>query len=352
MEAYMVIGGQWGSEGKGLFAGFIAKQKHPDGVVCQFGPNAGHTWLENRVPIVFKSLPVASIRPDVKAIYLGPGSVINPEILEKELDLLKEYLKGKDIFVHEAAAILTPEDTTAEMESRITTHIASTRQGTAEAMIRKIRRGQDKLPAYAALKHLPVTVLPHVVYINTINSHRVLQVEGSQGMDLSINGGFYPFTTSRDCTPAQVMADCGLHPWDLSSIYVCLRTFPIRVGNIKDGEGNMIGYSGPHYPDQREMTWDMVGQAQEFTTVTKRVRRVFSFSDLQTKKMLQEIRPNGVFLNFCNYLHKDQVEPLVKDINRMAGRHIVRWTGWGPNDTDICVEGGIYNPITPPVYGE
>lgn len=351
MNTYMVIGGQWGSEGKGLFAGFIAREKNPDAVVCQFGPNAGHTWVEDGTPIVFKSLPVASIAPSVENIFLGPGSVINPAILEKELKDLSVFLEGKAIFVHEAAAILMPGDAEAEMTDRATTHIASTRQGTSEAMIRKIRRGSDRLPAHQALRHLPVLVASHNTYMNEMYNSRLVQIEGSQGMDLSINLGFYPFTTSRDCTPAQVLADCGIHPNDLGPIYVCLRTYPIRVGNIKDGEGNMIGYSGPCYLDQSELTWGQLGREEEYTTVTKRVRRVFTFSRAQTYKMIKEIRPASVFLNFCNYLRdNEEIESLIKVINDIAERPIVRWTGHGPNDTDI-----ITHPLTrlsPPIYGE
>ena len=351
MNSYMVIGGQWGSEGKGLFAGFIANQRQPDTVVCQFGPNAGHTWLENGKPIVFKSLPVASIRPSVKTILLGPGSVINPDILEKELRELAPLLAGKTVYVHGAAAILMPGDAAYEMGEKGTTKIASTRQGTSEAMVRKIRRSHSELPAHEMLKHLPCVVVSHSVYMRILDRSNLVQIEGSQGMDLSINGGFYPYVTSRDCTPAQVLADCGIHPSDLGMIYACIRTFPIRVGNITDEEGNMIGYSGPYYQDQKEMTWEEVGVKKELTTVTGRVRRVFSFSNIQTLKMIREVRPSLVFLNFCNYLTGEQADILAERINGIAGRPIVKWLGWGPNESDI-VTLNINTAPVPPDYRE
>lgn len=350
MIAYMIIGGQWGSEGKGLFAGYMAMQRQPDAVVCQFGPNAGHTWLQGDKPIVFKSLPVASIAPSVKRIFLGPGSVINPGILEKELKDLGPLLHGKQIFVHEAAAILQPGDAEAEMGDGGVSHIASTRQGTMEAMIRKMRR-QDYYPAREWLKHLQVEVVHHEFYRQIMEESDTLQIEGSQGMDLSINSGhYYPYTTSRDCTPAQVLADCAVHPRDMGAVYACIRTYPIRVGNIIGGNGVVIGTSGPCYSDQNELAWNEIGQKEELTTVTKRVRRVFSFSLLQIKKLLVEVRPMGLFLNFCNYLPPEQVTRMRRDIDSLANRMMVRWTGYGPKHTDIQT----HNPsvIQPPRFQE
>ena len=333
MTSYMILGGQWGSEGKGLFAGYMAMQRKPDAVVSQFGPNAGHTWIEGDQPIVFKALPVGSVAKSVKDIYLGPGSVINPETLAKELNSLGPLLDGKRVWVHEAAAIVRPEDVEAEMGT--VTHIASTRQGTSEAMIRKIRRG-GKYPAHEALRDLQVTVVPHNMYRALIRRSECLQIEGSQGIDLSINSGYlYPYTTSRDCTPSQVLADCGLHPMDLCAIIACIRTYPIRVGNIVGGNGLTIGTSGPCYTDQSETSWKELGLTDEHTTVTKRVRRVFTFSSLQTINLLNEVKPTAIFLNFCNYMPEDKWRELMGWINTLASRPVVRWTGHGPKHTDI-----------------
>lgn len=350
MNSYMIVGGQWGSEGKGLFAGYMADVRQPDAVVSQFGPNAGHTWIEGDIPIVFKSLPVASIAKSVKRVFLGPGSVINPEILEKEIDNIEQLLGNKNIFVHEAAAIIMPGDMEAEEGENGVTHIASTRQGTAEAMIRKIRR-RGAYPASVALRYMPVTVVNHRLYWGLIHESKTLQIEGSQGMDLSINSGYvYPYTTSRDCTPSQVLADCGLHPHDIGQIYACIRTYPIRVGNIIDADGKTLGTSGPCYHDQKEITWGDIGVRQELTTVTKRVRRVFTFSFAQIQKLIDEVQPTGIFLNFANYLLSDGLLALKRDIDKMAGRSIVKWIGYGPKHTDIASFGP--EPIQPPEYKE
>jgi len=334
----MIVGGQWGSEGKGLFAGYIARRRNPDSVVCQFGPNAGHTWIEDNKPIVFKSLPVASIAPSIKNIFLGPGSVINPEILKKEVESLKKFLGDKNIFIHENVATIDEGDVREERGLGTgygTAHIASTMQGTSEAMIRKIRRLHTRVDIRRLFNYMPVAVVDHVTYKKYMSQSNEIQIEGAQGMDLSINVGHeYPYVTSRDCTPAQVLADCGMHPADLLRIYACIRTYPIRVGNVYNDDGTLRGTSGPYYLDQRELSWAEIGQPEEYTTVTKRVRRIFSFSMMQTRKLLGEVRPDGIFLNFGNYLPKEELDLLVNNINRLSD-NIVKWVGYGPKDIDI-----------------
>jgi adenylosuccinate synthase len=123
------------------------------------------------------------------------------------------------------------------------------------------------------------------------------------------------------------------------------RTYPIRVANRFDDKGKMIGWSGPHYPDQEEIRWEQIGVAPELTTVTKLPRRIFTFSEQQIR---EAVRANGnvqVFLNFCNYLQPapidflcrddaDHVWPIIQSINRIPGA-LVCWTGWGPKDSDI-----------------
>lgn len=350
MMSYMILGGQWGSEGKGLFAGYMARLYEPDTVVCQFGPNAGHTWIEGDTPIVFKALPVGSIAPSVETVLIGPGSVIDPEVLGKELNSLEPMLKNKDIYVHEAASIVIAADRREEADRL--PYIASTMQGTSEAMIRKIRRG-GKYIAHEALGHLPVVVLPHSDYRKIVKDSSCMQIEGAQGMDLSINTGWsYPYVTSRDCTPAQVLADCAIHPHDLFRIYACIRTYPIRVGNLYGPDGRMVGSSGPFYDDQEETTWESLGQKQELTTVTKRIRRVFTFSMLQFHKLLDEVRPDSVFLNFANYMMEEPLQELITAINKEAKYNIVRWAGYGPKSSDIRQFDAGGRTMKAPEYGE
>jgi adenylosuccinate synthase len=101
------------------------------------------------------------------------------------------------------------------------------------------------------------------------------------------------------------LSDAQVHPNYLGNVMLTIRTYPIRVGNIyKDDE--LIGYSGPFYPDSKELTWGEIKEPAEKTTVTNRVRRVASFSKLQYERALHYIKPTHVFLNFSNYLKDSQ----------------------------------------------
>lgn len=347
MRSYMILGGQFGSEGKGLLAYYLALERQPDTAICAYAPSAGHTaWVDGQ-PLVFKCLPVGSVAPSVQRIMIGPGAVVSPALLKKEMETFAPWLRNKPIIIHENVSVLRPEDAAAERAGLA--EIASTMQGGSEAMIRKIRR-REPSDTMAKLG-LMARVVGHQEWTDIMHQTvRHIQIEGCQGMDLGLNTGLsYPYVTSRDCGPAQVLADCALHPWDLGEAIVVIRTMPIRVGNLFR-DGVQIGTSGPCWPDQRELTWNEVGQREELTTVTKRVRRVFTFSWNQYAKMLRDLRPSSIMLNFANYLPPEEVEPMVKRMNDEAGRNVVRWTGHGPENKDVKRLGYPRNTIIPPEY--
>ena len=121
-------------------------------------------------------------------------------------------------------------------------------------------------------------------------------VEGTQGFGLSIlQGGHYPYATSRDTTAAGALSESGLSPRDVDCVALTLRAFPIRVG----------GNSGPL---PLETTWETitrdcgaVADLTELTTVTGRPRRVAEFHDEIVSRAIQANRPDLVFLNHVDY---------------------------------------------------
>jgi hypothetical protein len=121
----------------------------------------------------------------------------------------------------------------------------------------------------------------------------------------------------------QVLSDC-LIPLsavrsqlvDLS-IWGAARTFPIRVANRFNAEGQMIGWSGPCYPDQRELDWkEDLGMEPELTTVTKLPRRIFSFSMHQLLDSVRANDVNKIFMNFMNYLNKEDAVKFMANLKR------------------------------------
>jgi adenylosuccinate synthase len=303
----LIVDLQYGSCGKGLLAGWLAEHNNYDTIVIAWSPNAGHTYINrDGRKFVNTALPNGIVSKNLKKILIGPGSVVNGDQLLDEIARYVDLLDGVDIMIHESAAVVTQEHRDAEAQYAY--GIGSTMKGVGEAVISKIRRPRDKnVIARDAFVSTPLE--GHVVSAEEYNraldmSDRVL-IEGAQGFSLSINQGFYPFVTSRDCTTHQILSDCAI-PRRLVNeglrVFGACRTYPIRVANRYDKDGNMIGTSGPCYSDQREISWSELGMEPETTTVTKLPRRIFTWSDQQ---IADAIRMNGVdfvFLNFINYI--------------------------------------------------
>lgn len=344
-KAYMILDLQFGSTGKGLLAGYLAKFMRPDTLVTAWGPNAGHTYIdEGGREFIHCMLANGVVSPNLKTILMGPGSVIDLDRLYSEIKSCKDLLIGKRLVIHPQAVVVTAKHREMEMRN---VKIGSTMKGTGAAVIERIERDPDNNPT--ALNVIGYDWLDSIAQMGIgieISKHsydyalmeaNIIQIEGAQGYSLSIYNGFYPYTTSRDVTPAQVMADCAL-PWSLDpEIYGTLRTYPIRVANRFDEEGNMIGTSGPGYDDQKELKWEDLGMEPELTTVTQLPRRIFSFSIEQMAESLFRCGPTKLFLNFTNYMDNEEVSELIEDIHNISvhGNCRVEWIGTGPRHQDV-----------------
>lgn len=344
-EMHLIVDLQFGSCGKGLFAGYLAEHMKPDTAICAFGPNAGHTFIDGAGrKFVNIALPNGIVSPNLKRVLLGPGSVINPERLIMELNDYADLLPHVRVMIHQNAAVVTQAH--RDDEAAYGFKIGSTMKGAGAAVINKIRRDPGQLNvASVSLRGTPLEplVVSTQEYNNAVDSADRVLIEGAQGFSLSINQGMYPYTTSRDCTVTQVLSDCaipfGRGTWrNHMVVYGVCRTYPIRVANRFDADGKQIGTSGPHYHDQREITWAEVngGMEPELTTVTKLPRRVFTFSMEQVR---QAIRANGcdkIFLNFLNYMNKEDGRTLAVQIgNLVKPGPEVRYLGYGPTVNDI-----------------
>jgi adenylosuccinate synthase len=375
----MVVDLQFGSTGKGQIAGTVGRVWQPDTVVCANGPNAGHTykWWEEAPgytkelrKVIHTVTPVTSVLPSVRNILLGPGAVIDISKLHEEVQAGHPYFNDKQLIIHPNASIVTQDHRDREKNF---IGIGSTMKGTAEAVIEKMRR----LPGANIARHWASqleNLLAHAglrVYVDesaynaAIDSSRKLLVEGAQGSSLSMHSRFYPHTTSRDVSINQIWADCRLpavtnssfQDSDIQIIGVC-RTYPIRVANRVNEQGDIIGYSGSCYPDQKEITWDSIGREAELTTVTKLPRRLFTFSTQQILEAVRFNAPTSIALTFCDYLasHNEdhpeipegmvtfpvnvgaQISPCVMSyIRRLeaAATCNVDFVSFGPTDADI-----------------
>jgi adenylosuccinate synthase len=343
VEMHVIVDLQFGSCGKGLLAGHLAESVvKPDTLITAWAPNAGHTYINAAGDkFVNIALPNGIVSPNLKRILIGPGSVINPELLMSEMERYEPWLDGVEILIHEHAAVVMEKHRAHESEYAY--KIGSTMKGVGAAVIEKIARDPDSMiVARDVLRGTPLEglLVSTEHYNNAFDLSRRVLVEGAQGFSLGINNGFYPYTTSRECTVQQIMSDCAIPIWPARAgwrshvkVWGACRTFPIRVANrFKDGV--QVGWSGPNYWDQNEINWGDIGLEPELTTVTRLPRRVFTFSMEQIK---QAVRMNGcdaIFMNFANYLGRDAAYSLVSKIEH-AAQCKVEYIGWGPASTDI-----------------
>lgn len=388
----MVVDLQYGSTGKGQIAGTIGRKWEADTVVCANGPNAGHTYrwhhpdpIKGKPDMLRRTIntvmPVCSVLPTVRNILIGPGAVIDIHKLSAEIEMNADLLHDRRLIIHPNAAIVTQEHRDREKQL---VGIGSTMKGTAEAVIEKMRRPVGANIAKHWAVQLEQVLLRDLrlgwstrfeirvnedLYNAAVDSSEKLMVEGAQGASLSIHSRFYPHTTSRDVSINQIWADCRLPGitgswWRRQGneahveVIGVARTYPIRVANRFDADGNQIGYSGGMYPDQKEIQWSDIGREPELTTVTKLPRRLFTFS---TQQLLESVRynaPTAIALTFCDYLpshnerHPDIPEGMVpypvgpekivspcvyhmmKRIEAAAGCP-VQFLSFGPDDTDV-----------------
>jgi adenylosuccinate synthase len=326
----------WGSSGKGKTSAWLADHFGVTAVSSSNFPNAGHTArFSDGTKFIAKAIPTAAILKKAKGIgikcFISPGSGYDPQQLVKEWE---ECGKPK-LFIHERASIVTPEHKMREASGQDSTkHVASTMQGTAAAIVDKILRREDvilarngsTLNAFLERGHSEeianndVEIVEAMQFRNLthsmIGNGKTWLHEGSQGYALSIDhGSHYPYCTSRNCTLQAAMDHMAVPPSMIGDVYLNLRSVPIRVGNVVE-DGKQLGFSGGFYSDCEELTWEEVAKRagmpadeaaalpeKERTTVTKRIRRVCTFSFLGLRDAVRTNGATKIVLNFVQYLN-------------------------------------------------
>jgi adenylosuccinate synthase len=329
---------QFGSTGKGALAGYLGARNEYTAVVSCNMPNAGHSAYspDNGKLFVHKVLPSAIFGDHLRVVGVGPGAIFSIDRLEEEWQNVCAYRDDLTLVIHEAAGILTPEH--REKEQATLSRISSTMQGSGEALISKIRREENAIAKHRGMaifdrlnRHGRARIVDQAEWLYLFGQHDEILLEGSQGYSLGLSAGFYPYCTSRDCTPARVISDCSMPVGWLRDVYGSCRVHPIRVGNTPDG------HSGGWYDDQREIHFSDLGVKEELTTVTQRVRRIATFSEIQIEEAMQMALPRFVFLNFANYDSGEaqRVRELIDGIADVIGCGGVSFIGHGPKPSDI-----------------
>ena len=285
MPVTVVVGGQFGSEGKGKVAYIMAKRTRASIAVRVGGSNAGHTAYDaTGCKQAFRHLPTAALLPDVLCV-LGPGCLIDPDVLRSELERIG--LPPQRLRIDPMAFVITERHRNREATTGIAQRIGSTASGTGAALVERIERlSCDNLAhRHTFLRRFVTDPVRDILRPALDRGERVI-VEGTQGFGLSnLQSPDYPQVTSRDTTAATFVAEAALSPLDVDEVVLVIRAYPIRVA----------GDSGPI---PKETTWEdvgrLTGQADlvERTTVTGRVRRVAQFDAAVVRAAIAANAPN------------------------------------------------------------
>lgn len=292
-----IIGGLYGSEGKGNIAFHIAPEY--DVLVRVGGPNAAHkVYLATGEVFTHYSLPSGTQNCTAR-LLIGPGAVINPQELLDEIagcDVSAERLS-----IDPQAMVIEPAD--QEQEAELRRQIASTASGAGYATARRVMRQKDVLLA-RDVPDLHPYIRPAAEILEYAYAHRQrICLEGTQGSGLSLYHGPYPHATSRDTNVAGCLAEAGIAPARLRRVMLVVRSYPIRVG-------------GPSGPLTRELNWQEIERRsglkdlgdKELTSKTRTLRRVGEFEwDLLRRTALLNA-PTDIALTFADYIDAANAE--------------------------------------------
>ncbi|PVH26635.1 adenylosuccinate synthase [Sphingobacterium corticibacter] len=306
MQVDVLLGLQWGDEGKGKIVDVFCPKYD---LIARFqgGPNAGHTLEFDNKKFVLNTIPSGIFNEDTLNL-IGNGVVIDPIILKRELDNLKQagfdpVAKGKLVIARKAHLILpTHQLLDAASESNMGTgKIGSTLKGIGPTYMDKtgrngLRVGDTTLPdfldRYEKLKQKHLSILahygdlpdfsdrekafleaveflksiPHVDSEHLVNQYlkdgkRVL-AEGAQGTLLDVDFGSYPFVTSSNTTTAGACTGLGIAPNRIGQVYGIFKAYATRVGG------------GPFPTELHDETGEELRKlGHEFGATTGRARR-------------------------------------------------------------------------------
>lgn len=251
--------------------------------------------------VVARGLPCGWINPEAQLV-IGPGAVVDWQLLLREIDAA-EAIAGRDsirrrLHIHPAANIVTDAQHRAEGGVGGYAHdrIGSTGEGVGMCRIARVSRQSLLRGAeFATVQARDVDALADMVrefHYTTVD--RVL-LEGTQGSMLSLIHGPWPHVTSADTNAGQLLVDAGLSPGYFEQAILVARAFPIRVA----------GRSGP-LPN--ETTWEAIGQPEERTTVTQKVRRVGLWDLGWVQQAIRLNQPCEVVITFLDYMYPETKE--------------------------------------------
>ncbi|HBB12816.1 MAG TPA: adenylosuccinate synthase [Treponema sp.] len=246
----VIIGAQWGDEGKGKIVDYLA-EKAEYVVRYSGGPNAGHTIVVDGKQYALHQVPSGILYAN-KNVYLGAGMVIDPEALFNELQMLKDNginWEGR-VFISDRAHLILPKYRTMDKERDAARPrpIGTTGRGIGIAYGEKANRDglrladldwEEKMDEYTGedkayldkykdrLLSMRVDLTAEMWKLRNAN----ILFEGAQGAMLDIDSGTYPYVSSGPSCAAGAAVGSGIGPHDLDKILGVFKAYETRVGN-------------------------------------------------------------------------------------------------------------------------
>lgn len=279
----VLVGLQYGDEGKGKFSHFLAKE-HDVFVRYQGGGNAGHTIYHEGNKVVTHYLPVGIVEKHITCI-LGNGMVINPVDLLSEIkevaSIIGEPLEVliSRIAISNKAHVVTQERLDLDAEREKTQNIGTTKTGIGPTYEAKYNRTgltmgravqEDLFPEFTAL--MGNRVVNTEILVNELDDANLsILFEGAQGVLLDIDFGQFPYVTSSNCIPGAVRTGAGF-TGNIDRVVGVFKPYVTRVG------------TGPFVTAMEDNTDRLIRMAgHEFGATTGR-NRYSAFLDLYALK--------------------------------------------------------------------
>ena len=346
MKNVVVVGSQWGDEGKGKIVDWLSDQAD---IVIRFqgGHNAGHTLVIDGVTYKLRLLPSGIVRKG-KISIIGNGVVVDPWALLEEIKEIKS--KGVDVnkdnfLISESANLILPfhremdeirEDTAGKGK------IGTTRRGIGPAYEDKVGRRSIRvmdLRSESNLEHRLETVLLHhnairkglgkKIYKKNQLKKDLLKIapeilkfsqpiwlridefkkkkkkilfEGAQGILLDVDHGTYPFVTSSNTVAASAATGTGCGPNSIHYVLGIAKSYTTRVGE------------GPFPTELADKTGELLGtRGKEFGTVTNRKRRCGWFDGVLVRQTIKISGIDGIALTKLDVLDElDKIKMCVQ----------------------------------------
>ncbi|TYP75364.1 adenylosuccinate synthase [Paenibacillus methanolicus] len=334
MSTVVVVGTQWGDEGKGKITDFLAEGAD---VVARYqgGNNAGHTIMIGNKKYKLTMVPSGIFNQD-KTCVIGNGMVINPQALIDEINYIHENgFKTDNLRISDRAHIIMPYHLVLdglEEERKGDNKIGTTRKGIgpcymdkaarngirmadlldAEEFESKLRRlvveknqvisqvyGSDGLDVESILTEYigyaevlrPYVTDTSVVLNDAIDSGQKVLFEGAQGVMLDIDQGTYPYVTSSNPSAGGVCIGSGVGPSKIQEVVGVAKAYTTRVGD------------GPFPTELSNQTGDWIRErGHEYGTVTGRPRRVGWFDTVVVRHARRVSGITGLSLNSLDVL--------------------------------------------------